>query len=102
MIKLPYIVAILMFCSITSYATLSRKYNHKNPILNQEFDSVCYEIDNFKIVYPSRTEDELKLLSPSKVGMPYYDSTNKTVVVSTGTAAGDFSNISTGSNPTGW
>jgi len=51
----------------------------------------------------SKTEAELKALTPRYTsGELYYDSTNKTVVVSTGTGVGQFSDISTGATPTGW
>lgn len=51
----------------------------------------------------SRTEAELKALVPNGVGEMFYDSTNKAVVLSTGTLAGQFGQINDGSQtPVGW
>ncbi len=51
----------------------------------------------------SRTEAELKLISPIVAGLQYYDSTNKAVVISTGTSQGAFGQIINGSTAcAGW
>lgn len=52
--------------------------------------------------FTSRTAAVLKALTPTAVGQAYYDSTNKAVVVSTGTGVGAFGLITTGGAPTGW
>lgn len=54
------------------------------------------------VICYSRTEEQLKALSPASVGALYYDSTNKAIVLSTGTSAGQFSTIQGGSAPLGW
>lgn len=52
---------------------------------------------------PSKTEAQLKALSPVYTGTVYYDSTNKALVLSTGTAVASFGLITDGtSSPTGW
>lgn len=49
------------------------------------------------------TMANLKALAPPKAGVQYYDSTNKAIIVSTGTAAGAFGLIHDGNTkPTGW
>jgi hypothetical protein len=51
----------------------------------------------------SRTEAELKALTPAVEGLVYYDSTNKALVISTGTAAGAFGIVYAGATAaTGW
>lgn len=51
----------------------------------------------------SRSEAELKALAPSAAGHIYFDSTNNTVIVSSGTGVGEFVQIVDGtSNPQGW
>jgi hypothetical protein len=51
----------------------------------------------------SRTEAELKAITPTAAGQIYYDSTNYAVVVSTGTGVGAFGLITDGTQqPTGW
>jgi len=51
----------------------------------------------------SRTEAELKSITPTAAGQVYYDSTNLAVIVSTGTSEAAFGLITDGtSQPTGW
>jgi hypothetical protein len=50
----------------------------------------------------SRTEAELKAITPGAAGEQYYDSTNGAVVVSTGTGVGAFGIIYGGAACTGW
>ena len=51
----------------------------------------------------SRTEAELKAITPTAAGAIYYDSTNYAIIVSTGTGAGAFGLITDGTSlPTGW
>lgn len=74
--------------------------------------SIGFGEEHFKVTttgtllqYPSGTEAELKLLSPAMAYMPYVDTTNNQVLISTGTAPGSFALISSfGSwtGPTGW
>ena len=54
--------------------------------------------------YPySRTEAELKALSPDAAGSLYYDSTNLSIIISTGTGTGAFAIIySSDTTPNGW
>ena len=51
----------------------------------------------------TKTAAQLKALAPTIAGIPYYDSTNKAVVISTGTGIGAFGLITNGTAlPTGW
>jgi len=50
----------------------------------------------------SQTMATLKAMVPWKVGLIFYDSDNKSVVVSTGTTAGQFAIIYGGVKPVGW
>lgn len=54
--------------------------------------------------FPSFTEAELKVSTPTVVGTPYYDTTNKAAVISTGTTnSGDYGQINAGTTkPGGW
>ena len=50
----------------------------------------------------SRTEAQLKALTPASAGLAYYDSTNSAIVVSTGTGVAEFGIVYGGAAPTGW
>lgn len=61
------------------------------------------DVSSGEITLYSRTEAQLKALSPTTVGAIYYDSTNKAIIIATGTAAGNFAIAYDGSTmPTGW
>lgn len=69
-------------------------------------DTTPYNINGTNpesVIYPSQTEAELKVFTPKTAGMPYYDSSNKAVVISTGATVGGFGLCTDGTqSPTGW
>ena len=82
------IVMSLGICAIINGA-MTRNYLHKEPAINAEFDAVYYAIQNNNN-YKLRTTAELILVSPSKIGEYYFNTTTNEIWISTGTGINDF------------
>ena len=69
----------------------------------EKFTTVPYAFVAQQLSPEVKTEAQLKVLVPKAVGLVYYDSDNKSLVLSTGTSAGQFGQINNGTQtPNGW
>ena len=89
MIKLITFIVILM--SVIGYTAVSsqRNYNHKNAILNAEFDNVYVQLESVRY-YRLRTTAELITMIPRRRGESYFNTTTNELWISTGTAVNQF------------
>lgn len=99
---------ILLVCFTTAAGALDMPYliyDRNNNVIKRNLISTFQDIYTrlSNITTPSGTMAELKLTTPVRAGTMYYDSTNASMVVSTGTAPGAFGLIYNGKQkPTGW